>query len=179
MKILILLDGSKFSEAILGPAKTLASQGGDNVEVHLVQVLDPGTAHTTWMRRPPSSVDAPGPWAPVGSQYPPSDVSYGVALETKDQALDRRHDEVMDYLRHVSASHFDEMARIEVLFHKDVAEGIVKYAKAEKVDFIAIATHGRTGLSKVLLGSVAAGLLRANVAPLYMVRPDDLNEEAE
>jgi nucleotide-binding universal stress UspA family protein len=85
----------------------------------------------------------------------------------------------MDYLRHISVSHFDDMARTEVVFAKDVADGVVKYAKAENVDFIAMATHGRTGLSKVLLGSVAARLLRANIAPLYMIRPDDLHEEAE
>ena len=54
MKILIPLDGSKFSEDILGPAKQLASQGGENVEVLLVQVLDPEAGHTTWKRTPPA-----------------------------------------------------------------------------------------------------------------------------
>lgn len=179
MKFLVALDGSKFSEDILGPAKKLASRGGENVEVHLVHVLDPRAAHATWMGAPPMTKEVAGIWSPAGSSYSRSDLGLGVAVETKGQALDRQHDEAMDYLRRVSVSHFNDNARSEVLFAEDVTKAIVKYATAEKVDFIAMATHGRTGLSKVLLGSVAAGLLRANVAPLYLVRPDKLGKEGK
>ena len=54
------------------------------------------------------------------------------------------------------------------------AEEIVNYASREKVDLIAIATHGRTGLAKMMMGSVAGELLKARVAPLFMVRPEGL-----
>ncbi|NQW23003.1 MAG: universal stress protein [SAR202 cluster bacterium] len=126
------------------------------------------------MRSPPTTTEVSGIWSPTGSLYSAADLGHGVSVETKDQASDRQHDKAMDYLRHVSATHFDGTAQTEVLFNTDVAEAIVKYAKAEKVDLIAIATHGRTGLSKVLLGSIAGNLIRAKVAPIYMVRPDGL-----
>ena len=39
-------------------------------------------------------------------------------------------------------------------------EGIVDYAREPAIDLIVIATHGRTGLSHVLLGSVAERIVR-------------------
>ena len=46
----------------------------------------------------------------------------------------------------------------------------------EKADLIAIATHGRTGQAKLLLGGVAGELLKAHVAPIFMVRPEGLSK---
>ena len=39
------------------------------------------------------------------------------------------------------------------------------------VDFIAIASHGRSGLSRALMGSVADRLLRATRKPVLVLRP--------
>jgi universal stress protein A len=49
-------------------------------------------------------------------------------------------------------------------------EGIVDYAREEAVDLIVIATHGRTGLSHVLLGSVAERILREAPCPVLTIR---------
>lgn len=47
---------------------------------------------------------------------------------------------------------------------------IVEHAATQKVDLIVIATHGRTGLSHVLLGSVAERILREAPCPVLTVR---------
>ena len=49
-------------------------------------------------------------------------------------------------------------------------EAIVAYAVELKVDMIAIATHGRTGLSHVLLGSVAERIVREAPCPVLTIR---------
>lgn len=49
----------------------------------------------------------------------------------------------------------------DVVIGDDVAEEIAAYAGREKADLVAIATHGRGGLSRVLRGSVADALTRA------------------
>jgi nucleotide-binding universal stress UspA family protein len=49
----------------------------------------------------------------------------------------------------------------DVVIGEDVAEEIAAYAGRENADLVAIATHGRGGLSRVLKGSVADGLTRA------------------
>jgi nucleotide-binding universal stress UspA family protein len=54
------------------------------------------------------------------------------------------------------------------------ADLIVRFAKQEKVDAIVIGTHGRTGLSRVLLGSVAESVMRQASCPVITVNPDCL-----
>jgi nucleotide-binding universal stress UspA family protein len=49
-------------------------------------------------------------------------------------------------------------------------EAIVEYAGAQSVDLIVIATHGRTGLSHVLLGSVAERIVREAPCPVLTIR---------
>lgn len=49
-------------------------------------------------------------------------------------------------------------------------EAIVDYAREHQVDMIVIATHGRTGLSHVLLGSVAERIVREADCPVLTLR---------
>jgi nucleotide-binding universal stress UspA family protein len=49
-------------------------------------------------------------------------------------------------------------------------ESIVSYAVDQRVDLIIIATHGRTGLSHVLLGSVAERIVREAPCPVLTIR---------
>ncbi len=52
-----------------------------------------------------------------------------------------------------------------------VAGTITEYADKNHMELIVIATHGRTGLKKLLLGSVAAGVLQQSNVPVYLIRP--------
>jgi universal stress protein A len=48
---------------------------------------------------------------------------------------------------------------------------IVEVAAAEKVDLIVMATHGRTGLSHLFVGSVAERVVRTAPCPVLTIRP--------
>lgn len=50
---------------------------------------------------------------------------------------------------------------------------IIRYAKEQNIDLIVIGTHGRTGLSHVLLGSVAEKVVRKAPCPVLSVHPKD------
>ena len=50
------------------------------------------------------------------------------------------------------------------------ATKIVNYAKEENVDLIVIGTHGRTGLKRFLLGSVAEAIVRHAPCPVLLVK---------
>jgi nucleotide-binding universal stress UspA family protein len=54
-----------------------------------------------------------------------------------------------------------------------VVNTIIEAAKSEEADLIALASHGRTGLSRVYYGSVAAGVLHRVDRPLLLVRSRD------
>ncbi|MBI2216941.1 MAG: universal stress protein [Candidatus Rokubacteria bacterium] len=50
---------------------------------------------------------------------------------------------------------------------------IVKAARDDKADMIVMGTHGRTGLERLLLGSVAERVIRLAPCPVLTVRPHD------
>jgi len=53
----------------------------------------------------------------------------------------------------------------------DSAEAIVDYAKKHDIELIVMATHGRTGLKHMLLGSVSEKVLRSAPCPVLVIRP--------
>ncbi len=50
---------------------------------------------------------------------------------------------------------------------------IIQYARQTNMDLIVMATHGRTGLSHVLLGSVAERVVRKSPCPVLTIRDPD------
>lgn len=62
----------------------------------------------------------------------------------------------------------------------DVADALRRYAESHDVDLMVMATHGRGGLARALLGSVADALLPAVRCPLMLIRPHgELPREGE
>jgi nucleotide-binding universal stress UspA family protein len=61
--------------------------------------------------------------------------------------------------------------RTRVLVARHAAEAILEEAAARTGSLIALATHGRGGLTRLLLGSVASKLVRAATSPLLVYRP--------
>ena len=51
-----------------------------------------------------------------------------------------------------------------------VISGLVDYAKRIRADTIVVGSHGRSGLPRLLLGSVAEGLMRHSDVPVLVVR---------
>jgi len=49
-------------------------------------------------------------------------------------------------------------------------EEIVKVAEEERADMIVMGTHGRSGLNRILLGSVAERVIRLAPCPVLTVR---------
>ncbi len=60
-----------------------------------------------------------------------------------------------------------------VVVARHTAGAILEEAQAQGSDLIALATHGRSGLKRLLLGSVADKLIRATATPVFVYRPND------
>jgi nucleotide-binding universal stress UspA family protein/CBS domain-containing protein len=60
----------------------------------------------------------------------------------------------------------------------EVDQEIAAVADEHEVDLIAMATHGRGGFSRLLLGSIAGRVLEASTRPLLLVRPQKATIEA-
>ncbi len=49
---------------------------------------------------------------------------------------------------------------------------IIRYARTQEVDLIVLATHGRSGLAHVIIGSVAEAVVRTAPCPVLTVRSE-------
>jgi nucleotide-binding universal stress UspA family protein len=59
------------------------------------------------------------------------------------------------------------------VWYGPAAATIVEAAHAKKVDLIVMSTHGRSGLGRLILGSVAEAVLRGTTIPVLIVRAHD------
>lgn len=98
-----------------------------------------------------------------------------VLAEVDQVNRDNLHDETGEYLESVASRLHAEQADAtwSVDDDYDVAHSIVDNARKWNVDMIAIATHGRTGFSRLFLGSVADAVIRRAVRPVLLVRPNE------
>lgn len=143
--ILVPLDGSKRAEAILPHVEEIALSC--EAKVILVRVVEP----------------VPYVMGPEG-----------IPVMVHQDDLEQRSNQARAYLD-ARAGEFREKGinvKADVL-HGPVVEAIIDVAEREKVDLIAIASHGRSGLSQVFYGSVAAGVLNRVNRPLLVIRSLD------
>jgi nucleotide-binding universal stress UspA family protein len=167
--ILVTLDGSHFSEAILGTATSLAARIGATVE--LFTVGRPATAHDTPSARSYSEVTPAG--APNGTRMsvPLPSALMAPLVETREQALDRMGDEQRDYLQARAAELTEVSTSMTVVLDDDPARAIIAHARRTRPALIAMATHGRTGVAHLLAGSVCEAVIRSGVSPVLVIRP--------
>ena len=144
-RILVPLDGSTLAEQALEHAVTLATPG--ETSFTLLQVVVP---------------------MPVLAQPYPA-----TTLPIDREDLERREREVQTYLERLrgelAENGFDAAAT--VLAHRSIARGILEYVRKHEVDLIVLATHGRGGVARLLLGSVADKVLRGARTPLLIYHP--------
>lgn len=70
----------------------------------------------------------------------------------------------------VSASRADQIVRDRIIFPGDPVEVILDQAKSVKADLIVMGTHGRRGMSRLMLGSVAESVVRRAGCPVLTVK---------
>jgi nucleotide-binding universal stress UspA family protein len=139
-KILVPLDGSEAAEGILPVVQRVA--GPRALTVLLVKVIDP--------------------LAPTAA---------GGTVTWPDQIMALQREDTARYLAKVAEPLRAKGLRVEC--HVAVgrpAETIAAVAGRERADLIAMVTHGRGGLSRLLLGSVAGGVLRSASVPVLLFR---------
>lgn len=78
-----------------------------------------------------------------------------------------------DYLAPLAARHRTATHRITTrgMVHSDPARAILEAAKEENAFLIAVATHGRTGVRRAVLGSVADKVIRGSPIPVLVCPP--------
>ncbi len=146
-KIMVPLDGSNLAECVL-PYVEAVLKGADSPEVLFVQAIEPITI-------------------PLGRG-----ISGVTSMERLKELESHNRAEAEEYLKE-AVTRFKEAgvnARADVIEGK-AAEALSDYAIKNNVDLIIVATHGRSGVSRWVWGSVAERLIRSSNAPVLVVRP--------
>ncbi len=144
-KVLTTLDGSAFAETSMPYVKELTK--GTGGEVILLRICEPPTL----------SADRSPAIKPSWEEYQDT-----LMTEIKQQAL--------EYLEKVKANFKITPVKGQVVMGQ-AADGILEVAQKEKVDLIAMTTHGRTGVSRWVYGSVATRIVGESLQPILLIRP--------
>lgn len=144
-EILVALDGSPLAEAALEPAIELARLW--DAEISLVQVV-----------RPILLTSAPHLTFPSGYS---------------EQITAMRRESAQDYIRDVAERIREAGVRSTgvAVIGAAVPETLIDLATPERISLVALATHGRGGFRRLMVGSVADKLVRAANVPVLVVRP--------
>jgi nucleotide-binding universal stress UspA family protein len=160
-RVLIPLDGSELAEQVL--ERALALGAATQAEYTLLRVVKQMT---------PASYD------------PASGRVSGLreSLLKQLQAMDRQQrTEAQNYLEHLAERLRARSltAQTRVVSHEQPAAAILDDAQKSAVDLIALATQGRGGLKRMLMGSVADKVVRGATKPVLVYRPVDKSAPAE
>jgi nucleotide-binding universal stress UspA family protein len=162
-QVLATLDQSKLSEAIL-PFLPAVLRFGD--EVVLLSVAAPPRSVVS-ERQEITQPLMVGPRLEFLAQVEPA------YIEDIDHAFQRLKSELTDYLedRAIILRNEGFTVRTMVTIDAEPARGIINCARELGPLFIAMATHGRSGLGYAISGSVAEEVVRSRVAPVLLIRP--------
>lgn len=84
------------------------------------------------------------------------------------EAEEKRAEERFEELQDLAADHGVTLEGETVIGRP--ARGIVNYAEEHDIDQIVMGSHGRDGVSRILLGSVAETVVRRSPCPITVVR---------
>ena len=139
--ILVPLDGSNRAEAILPHVESIAR--AESAKIFLLTAV----------------------------QYRISVTAEGIRSHVDEGDFQNRIKEAKSYLAKLESKIRSKDIQVESRVEAGLAvETIIRTAENIDAGLIAIASHGRSGLSRVFYGSVAAGLLHAIDRPLLLVR---------
>jgi len=141
-KILVPLDGSALAERAIRHAEEIAR--GARSEILLLQ-----------------AISFPMPVVPEAVLVPDSKW----LAEAKKDAL--------RYLDGIAAPMRDVGMRVRTMVdERPPADAILHVATREEVDLIVMSSHGRGGLNRLLMGSVAESVFRATSRTVMLVKPE-------
>ena len=100
---------------------------------------------------------------------PMTSLSGGVDLSAIEAALEEQAQDAVDKIADLAKKAGVE-CEIHTLTGWSPYEGILKCAQDHKCDVVFMASHGRTGLDKMLLGSVAQKVLTHSTLPVVIFK---------
>jgi nucleotide-binding universal stress UspA family protein len=155
-RVLVPLDGSQLSMSAIGYLHTF--QRWSELEYVLVEVVEPAT---------PRVPVAPGLLELSSAPLPVHAYADLPGVEAARASAQGRLSKISDRLRAAGAKE----VRTRVIVDRDPVAAIAQAVRDEKADLIAMTTRGQGGMKRLVLGSVAQGIVRQSEVPVLLVTP--------
>jgi len=151
--LLVPLDGSELAESVLPHVEAIAKQRGtEPLDVVLLRVSERPVIPTYY------STDISGPTIDWGNYAQRETV--------------RRKTSAEEYLSEIEKQLKEKNINVSTkVIEGKAKDEIVDYANKNPFCIIVMASHGRSGLSRLVYGSVAANLLQGISNPIYLIKP--------
>ena len=96
----------------------------------------------------------------------------GMNWTRAQEAYDEKENESKEKLNKIKDSNKIENVDISVNIYHDssVIDGILTFAENNNVDLIVMGSHGRSGFKKLMLGSVASGVITKSKCPVLITK---------
>ena len=96
----------------------------------------------------------------------------GMSLERLEEIHDEEENIAMDMLKKLEdqANAKNVPFSIKIIHNPSSSDGIVSFADSNNIDLIVMGSHGRTGFRKIVLGSVANGVLAHSKCPVLITK---------
>ena len=99
------------------------------------------------------------------------------SVQLLQQEEQRYKNEAMAYLEKMAEPlRKDGLDVACVALHGLAGDTIVSYAQNEQVDLIALATHGYSGLGRIVFGSIADHVLKESGLPILIIKPQETED---
>lgn len=156
-RILVPVDGSRFGSKPLEYAIDIARRfDAEVVILHVVKPAVPVTAPTfTYGAISPATAE----------------IAVKAAEDEEKRNVSRSKRYLSRKAREIKSSRVDASYRVLV---GDPSTSIMDFSKKEKIDLIVMSTHGKSGLKRAFLGSVADAVIRESGKPVLVIRPRSL-----
>lgn len=101
--------------------------------------------------------------------------SAGVSLERLQEIQDEEENDAIAMLKELEdkAKAKNIPFSTKIIHNPSASDGIVSFANSNNIDLITIGSHGRTGLRKIVLGSVANGVLAGTKCPILVTKGEE------
>lgn len=171
-KVLIPLDGSEFSRQILPYVREFHSP--DETALILLRVVARPHGRAGKPARPVFGQRMTSSTWALATYEKAEDARYASHPIFSSQEYDSRRAQLRDELQPLvrRLEEWGYTVSADVRFG-DPAIEILTFAAEEDVNLIAMATHGRTGASRLTLGSIAQDIVHYASAPVLLFRPFD------
>ncbi|MCV0411091.1 universal stress protein [Nitrosopumilus sp.] len=104
----------------------------------------------------------------IGSNTDTTGMSWSRAQEVHDEV----EKQVTNDLNKIKESIKDTDISVEIRHNPSTIDGILSFADTDKIDLIVMGSHGRSGFKKLVLGSVASGVIaKANCSVFIAKSP--------